>query len=337
MRDLAAALAAGAAAVALVLAARRRNRLSHRPAAGSMRGLRAVVTGGTSGIGLATARALAAAGAELVVLTTRDAEAGEAACASVRARAAEGCTVRVAPLELTSEASVRSFARWYCAEHGRADLLVCNAGAMLRRRETAPEFGGAEATFAIFLGHAALVRLLAPALAASLAHRGERPRVVQVVSSLERGAPPLLDGGGRLRAHEALSPAAFSTGSAYATAKCAQLAFALELNRRRGAELLSCAVSPGMVNSRLDRFLPLPQRALAALLKPLLLRSADKGAETVLYALSAPAAEVGGAYLRDCAPLQPSAQARSPLLADRLWRHAMQPDDDAGGAPASQS
>lgn len=316
------AIAAAACAAAAALAVRARNRLTYRLAPGCMRGMRAVVTGGSSGIGLATARALAAAGAELIVIGVRDAHACKAACARVRACAADGCVVKAMQLELTSASSVRAFASSYCAEHEQVDLLVCNAGAMLPVRQVAPEFGGAEHTYAIFLGHAALVHLLEPALDASLARRGDRPRVVQVVSSLERGAPAMLDANGHLLLEDAFSSAAFSTGRAYAAAKCAQLSYALELSRRRKGRMLSCAISPGMVDTRLSRFLPFPQRALAAVFQPLLLRSADKGAETILFALSAPADEVEGRYLRDCKELQPSAQARSPLFGDRVWQHA---------------
>ena len=64
-----------------------------------------------------------------------------------------------------------------------------------------------------------------------------------------------------------------------------------------------------MVDSNLSRFLPVWKRAFAVPLKPLLLRSPAKGAETVLYAAAAPEAAVAGRYLGDCAEVEPSPQA----------------------------
>lgn len=98
-----------------------------------------------------------------------------------------------------------------------------------------------------------------------------------------------------------------------------QLAFSSELQRRHSDTLLSVAVTPGMVNTNLSRFLPFWQRLVAAPLKPLLLRSPAKGAESVLYAAAAPEAEVAGKYIGDCAIVEPSPQARDPELAELLW------------------
>jgi NAD(P)-dependent dehydrogenase (short-subunit alcohol dehydrogenase family) len=297
--------------------------VTHQIIAGSMRGVRAIVTGGSSGIGLATACGLARGGAASIVVTARTRAAGEAACARVRAAAAGECVVAFALLELSSPASIREFASSYQRDHSAVEMLVCNAGAMLRAHQTAPEMGNVELSYAgNFLGHFALVDALEPALAASRAQRGRRPRVVQVVSTLERTAPPLVDGGGKFALGEVLAAAQHSSGRAYGVSKCAQLAYALELHRRRGDEVVSVAVSPGMVNTSLSRFLSPPQRLLALLLQPLLLRSPAKGAESVLYALSAPEKDVAGQYLRDCAPYPPSTQARSLAFADRVWQHA---------------
>jgi NAD(P)-dependent dehydrogenase (short-subunit alcohol dehydrogenase family) len=313
-----------AAACAAALAVSRRNRLTYQLAAGSMRGLRAIVTGGSpGGIGHEVALALARAGAESIVLTVRDPCVGEAACALVRSQTSSATKISWASLDLTSMASIRAFAAKYTEAHERVDLLICNAGAMLPTHALATGMGGVERTYATnFLGHFALVQALEPALAASRSERGERPRVVQVGSTLERTAPALIDAGGQLALDEALSPTGYSPFGAYAVSKCAQLAFALELHRRRSAELVSVAVSPGMVNTHLSRFMPPHKRALASLLKPLLLRSPATGAESVLYACGARSEDVEGVYVRDCSPHPPSAQASSALFADRVWRHA---------------
>src|ERR1700749_892151 len=94
-------------------------------AGGDLSGRRAVVTGGASGIGEETARALASAGAE-VTLAVRDTAAGERAAAGIRARTRSG-PVHVAPLDLADRSSVAAFgAAW----QGPLHILVNNAGVM---------------------------------------------------------------------------------------------------------------------------------------------------------------------------------------------------------------
>ena len=116
-----------------------------------------------------------------------------------------------------------------------------------------------------------------------------------------------------------MGAAGYSLGRAYAVSKACQISWALELQRRHADFLISAAVTPGMVDTNLSRFLPLWKRVLATPIKPLLLRSPAKGAETVLYAAAAPAAKVCGRYLGDCTEVEPSYQASDPRLAALLW------------------
>src|SRR5439155_15309137 len=123
-------------------------------------GRTAVVTGGSSGIGTETARALAAAGAH-VVLAVRDVGKGEKAAAGMT-----GGAVDVTELDLTSLASVRSGATAVLARNPRIDLLINNAGVM------ATPFGrtadGFELQFGTnHLGHFLLTAMLAPAVLAA--------------------------------------------------------------------------------------------------------------------------------------------------------------------------
>jgi NAD(P)-dependent dehydrogenase (short-subunit alcohol dehydrogenase family) len=135
-------------------------------------GRRAVVTGGASGIGLETARALAAHGAE-VTIAVRAVEAGRAAAQEI-CRSTPGARVLVAALDLADQASVRRFvARWA----GPLHMLVDNAGVMATPETRTEE--GWELQFATnHLGHFALTTGLHPALAASAGAR------VVVVSSV---------------------------------------------------------------------------------------------------------------------------------------------------------
>ncbi len=130
-------------------------------------GRTAVVTGANSGIGVHTARELAAHGAS-VVLACRNVAAGEQVAASI-----PGST-RVVELDLASQKSVRVFAESWA---GPLDLLVNNAGVM-----TPPQYRETEDGFELqygtnHLGHFALTGLLMPALA-----QGSSPRVVTVAS-----------------------------------------------------------------------------------------------------------------------------------------------------------
>ncbi|MEV6865787.1 SDR family NAD(P)-dependent oxidoreductase [Streptosporangium subroseum] len=125
-------------------------------------GRRAVVTGGASGIGVETARALAAAGAE-VTLAVRDIEAGERTADEIASKTGNG-NVSAAPLELAERSSVAAFA---AAWQGPLHILVNNVGVMaLPELHRTPE--GRELQFATnHLGHFGLTLGLHDALAAA--------------------------------------------------------------------------------------------------------------------------------------------------------------------------
>src|SRR5512145_2723630 len=93
-----------------------------------LRGKLALVTGGSGGLGLETARALASKGAH-VVLTARDVPKGEAAAAGIR-ESTGNQAIEVDELELGSRASIRAFAKRFLARHSSLDILINNAGVM---------------------------------------------------------------------------------------------------------------------------------------------------------------------------------------------------------------
>jgi NAD(P)-dependent dehydrogenase (short-subunit alcohol dehydrogenase family) len=200
-------------------------------------GRRAIVTGATSGLGLETARVLAARGAH-VLLTGRDEERTDQAVRRVRA-AVPGGSVEPAGLDLADLSSVRAFA----AQAGAlpVDLLVNNAGVMaLPSREVTLD-GFERQVGTNHLGHFALTGLLLPALLAAPA-----PRVVTVSS--------IMHWIGVMTVDDLQSEQRYDPWQAYARSKLANLLFARELNRRvraAGVDLVSVAAHPGYTRTRL--------------------------------------------------------------------------------------
>ena len=245
----------------------------------------AVVTGANSGLGQATARELARAGAS-VVLAVRDRGRGEQAAARIRA-SAPGATLEVTPLDLADLASVREFAATLAATHERLDLLINNAGIMAAPRRLTRD--GFESQFGTnHLGHFALTGLLLPVLL-----RAPAPRVVTVSSHLHRR--------GTMNFEDLQGEHGYSRWGAYQQSKLANLMFCFELQRRAaeaGAALLSLAAHPGYAATNLqfaapDRFY---EKAYMWIGNKLIAQSADMGALPTLYAATHPGLP-GGTYV----------------------------------------
>ena len=197
-------------------------------------GKRAIVTGGASGIGIETARALAGAGAE-VTLAVRDVAAGERVAADI------GGAVSVAPLDLSNLSSVDDFvAAW----RGPLDILVNNAGVMAVQELTiAPS--GHEIQFATnHLGHFALTVCLHQALAAA---RGAR--IVSVSSSGHLRSPVIFD-------DIDFAFREYDPFAAYGQSKTANVLFAVEASRRWADDGITAnALMPGGILTALQRHL----------------------------------------------------------------------------------
>ncbi len=201
-------------------------------------GRRALLTGGSDGIGLVLAHRLAAAGADLV-LPVRNLGKGQAAAAELRARV-DGASIRVETLDLSSQASVAAFADALLAEGRPIDLLVANAGVMTppQRRTTVD---GHELQLATnHLGHVALIARLLPLL------RAGRARVTSQISvAAERGAVHWDDPHWERSYHAA---------RAYSSSKIAVGLFGLELDRRSAAHgwgITSNLAHPGVAPTNL--------------------------------------------------------------------------------------
>src|ERR1700733_512772 len=233
----------------------------------------AIITGANSGLGLATARDLARAGAT-VVMACRDEAKGERAAASIRA-SVPNAALEVAPLDLADLASVRSFAAQAAAAHERIDLLINNAGIMAAPRRLTKD--GFESQFGTnHLGHFALTGLMLPALLEAPA-----PRVVTVSSHLHRR--------GTMRFDDLQGERKYDRWGAYGQSKLANLMFCFELQGltiEGRSSLLSLAAHPGYASSNLqfaasDRFY---EKAIGWVGNRVLAQSADMGALPTLYA-----------------------------------------------------
>ncbi|GGC06095.1 SDR family oxidoreductase [Cellulomonas carbonis] len=182
-------------------------------------GRRAVVTGGSDGIGLGIARRLAAAGAD-VVLPVRNRAKGEAAVGRIRQEHPRA-RVSLRDLDLASLASVAALGATLRAEGDPIHLLVNNAGLMTPPGRTTTEDGFELQLGTNHLGHAALVAHLLPLLTAG------RARVTNQIS--------IAAGSGRMHWADLNWERDYDGRQAYAQSKLAQGLFALELDRRSRA------------------------------------------------------------------------------------------------------
>ncbi|MBE7211534.1 MAG: SDR family NAD(P)-dependent oxidoreductase [Gluconacetobacter diazotrophicus] len=268
----------------------------------SLAGRRVLVTGVSAGLGVETARALAARGAE-VVGTARDPAKAERATVGVRAAAAAGGgSFAVAKLDLADLADVRRCADRLLSDGRPFDVLVNNAGVMATPFERTAD--GFELQFGTnHLGHFALTSRLLPLLR-------DGGRVVALSSAGHRYADVDLDDPGFARGD-------YEPWAAYGRSKTANILFAVELDRRlrsRGARAV--AVHPGGIRTELARHLDpamLEERIgrinaeLAARGQPpFRLKSLEQGAATTVWAaFVADADAVGGRYCEDCGVAEP--------------------------------
>ncbi len=281
-------------------------------------GRRAIVTGGASGIGVETARALAGAGAE-VTLAVRDTAAGERTAADIAATTG-GAAVAVAPLDLADQDSVAAFA---AAWSGPLHLLVNNAGVMaIRDLRRTPERW--EMQFATnHLGHFALAVGLHDALAAA-----GGARIVAVSSAAHLRSPVVFDD-----LH--FEYRSYDPALAYAQSKTANVLFAVEANRRWAADGITAnALHPGAIaDTNLSRHMD--PAVLARLREGGVYRykTVEQGAATSVLVATWPDLDgIGGRYFEHCAeasvvdaPMtEPggagvAAYALDPGHAERLW------------------
>jgi NAD(P)-dependent dehydrogenase (short-subunit alcohol dehydrogenase family) len=248
-------------------------------------GTRAVVTGGSSGIGVETARALARTGAE-VILAVRDTAAGERTAADIRATTGNG-EIGVCALDLADLDSVWAFAD---AWEGPLHLLVNNAGVMALPELTLNDAGW-ELQFATnHLGHFALALGLRPALAAD-----GNARIVSLSSRGHLRSPVVFDDINFERRE-------YAPFLAYGQSKTANVLFAVGASDRWADDGITVnAVHPGGIATRLARHLDPGYIDRAVAESQLTLKTPEQGAATSVLAATSPLLEgVGGRYFEDC-------------------------------------
>ncbi|MGW7203215.1 SDR family NAD(P)-dependent oxidoreductase [Streptomyces sp. NPDC054837] len=274
----------------------------------------AVVTGGYSGLGLETTRALTKAGARVVVPARRPAVAREAVAG------VDG--VEVDELDLGDLDSVRAFAERFLASDRRIDFMIDNAGIM-----ACPETRvgpGWEAQFATnHLGHFALVNRLWPAIAPGA-------RVVSVSSRAHHFSG--------MRWDDVQWTRNYDKWQAYGQAKTANVLFAVHLDRLgREFGVRAFSLHPGGIFTPLQRHIPKAEMVErgwidedGAFLNPEGFKTPEQGAATQVWAATSPQLEgLGGVYLEDCDIAEPAvdgdqssgvkAWATDPEQAARLW------------------
>lgn len=290
-------------------------------------GRTAIVTGGASGIGVETARALVHAGAA-VTIAVRDVEAGRRVAEDI-VRTAGGGPVHVRPLDLADLSSVDRFTSgWSGALH----LLVNNAGIMMTPELRTPL--GWELQFTTnHLGHAALALGLHGALA-----EADGARIVSLSSSGHGMSDIVYD-------DLFFERRSYDAGSAYGQSKTANVLFAVEATRRWASDGISAnAVMPGGIWTNLQRhwdpevLAATKARAAAAGFRA---KTPEQGAATTVFAATSPLLEgVGGLYLEDCSEAEVVPEiidgvrgvrpyALDPENAERLWEVSLDLLEDA--------
>lgn len=281
----------------------------------NLSGKLAIITGGHSGLGLETTKALSGAGARVLV-AARNPDAARKALAGL-------CNVAVDLLDLSELDSVHGFARRFVASGQRADIVINNAAVM-----ACPEArvgGGWESQFGTnHLGHYALVNLIWPAIAPGA-------RVVSLSSMGHHYCP--------MRWDDMQFRSGYDKWLAYGQSKTAIALFARHLDTLGQAQgIRSFSVHPGKIYTPLQRHMDMAEMqalgwfdAQGKLIDPTF-KTPEQGAATSVWAATSPQlAGMGGLYCEDCdvAILDDSTQpaehgvrpyAIDPLQAERLWQ-----------------
>ncbi|XP_019479107.1 PREDICTED: retinol dehydrogenase 12-like [Hipposideros armiger] len=271
----------------------------------------AVVTGANSGMGKVVSQELARRGAR-VILACRSRERGQQALAEIQAASKDACLL-LGEVDLSSMASIRTFARWLLEEYPEIHLLVNNAAICGFPKTLTPE--GLELTFATnYVGPFLLTNLLQGAL-----QRAESARVVNVSSfTQERGYidEEHLTGAGR--------PLTFNQN--YYCSKLLLTSFTGELARRlQGTGVTVNSVDPGVVYTEIMKHFSWSYRLLFKL-SSFFIKDPKQGAIPILYlSLAKELDGISGKYFSSsCVITHPPKAAQDHLVAQSLWNASVQ-------------
>jgi retinol dehydrogenase 14 len=271
---------------------------------GGMGGKTVLITGGTSGIGKATAVALAAMGANVVVVG-RNQERGEAAVGEIRARS-HSESVELMLADLSVQAEVRGLAEEFQGRHDRLDVLVNNAGLVQSKRtETAD---GIETTLAInHLAPFLLTNLLLGRL-----EKSAPSRVITVSSEAQRW--------GTMNFEDMQSRRKYRGFPVYGMTKLANIMFTYELAERlNGTGVSANCVHPGSVSTNFGQNNRGPMALFFRTFKPFM-RSPEQGADTLVWLSSSPEVDgISGKYFSDRKEIEAKKVAYERAARRRLW------------------
>ena len=271
----------------------------------ALTGKTVLVTGGTGGIGLATAAGLAGLGAR-VGIVGRDAGRARAAAERIRTVAA-GSEVDVFTADVSSQREVQRLAETVLAAYPRLDVLVNNVGGYWATRHATED--GLERTFAVnHLAPFLLTHLLLDRL------RSSAPARVVTVSS---GAQAM----GRIDFDDLQGERSYSGQRAYNQSKLANVLFTYELARRlEGSGVTANVLHPGVVRTAFGQE---DSRGWMRLMLPVVrpfMKTPERGAETSIYLASSPEVEgVSGRYFANSKPKTSSRASYDTAAARRLW------------------
>ena len=263
-----------------------------------------LLTGATRGVGLATARGLAARGAALTIVG-RDPQKTAATAKDLRELTGND-RVEYLVADLSSQAAVRKLADDFKARHDRLHVLINNAGAVFMRRQVTVD--GIEQTFALnHLSVFLLTNLLLDTIKASAP-----ARIITVSSSAHQGA--------RLNFDDLQHTKRYSAFSVYSQSKLDNVLFTYELARRlAGTGVTANCLHPGFVASGFGKNNPGWMAAALTVLRPFQI-TPERGALTTLYLATAPeVATTTGEYFDKSQPRKSDAVTYDAALAQRLW------------------
>ena len=274
--------------------------------AGPMAGTAILVTGGTGGIGRATAVGLAVLGAR-VGITGRDTARTQAAAAAIARESGNPCVDAFAA-DMSSQAEVRRLAAVVLDAYPRLDVLVNNVGGFWATRHVTAD--GLERTFAV--NH--LAGFLLTSLLLDLLRASAPARIVTVSSSSQAA--------GKLDFADLQGERRYSGQQAYSQSKLANIMFTYELARRlEGTGVTATVLHPGVVRTGFATEDPSPAwKAFLPLIR-LFLKTPEKGAVTSIYLASSPEVEgVTSTYFAGSKQKASSPASRDPAASERLWQ-----------------
>jgi NAD(P)-dependent dehydrogenase (short-subunit alcohol dehydrogenase family) len=272
-----------------------------------MQGKNILITGASSGIGLETARQLAAQGAH-ILMVSRDPERGAAARAKI-AESAAGEAPDLFYADLSSQESIRGLATGIRSHYSRIDVLINNAGAVFGQRELSVD--GIEKTFAVNY----LAPFLLTALLFELVRTSGQGRIITVSSEIHSGSLDFDNLQGERH---------YNFLEAYYQSKLENILFTYELARRaESTGVLVNALSPGPTRTGfgdnltgLPRLFPLAMKRI-----PFLFAEPAHGARTPVYLASSPdVAGISGRFFMKERAIRTKAISYDVEVARRLWK-----------------